>query len=363
MWKGLREFFTYTKKQRNGLLVLAALTLLIQAFLYFDDYLIELPKSDFAAFEVAVAEMEARDSVASIESEISFFPFDPNTVTSDEMKELGLSDRQISTINNYRTKGGKFRKHTDLERIYGIDSAWYVQAEPFVSIASAEKRYDKKEKFGLKPKAFDINKISKPELVKMGLREWQAKRIITYREKVKPYHTPQELYKVYGMDSALVNQLIPFIKIDSTDFEVKPKREERKLEVVEINAADSITLLTLPGIGPAYAKRIKKYRAKLGGFHSKEQLLEVYGMDEERLKQFEPWITIDENKIKKIDLNKATFKELLRHPYLEYEVVKNIVNFREQVRPYKSIDELKQIELIDGVLFSKIANYLTITSQ
>ncbi len=363
MWKGLREFFTYTKKQRNGLIVLAALTILIQAFLYFDDYLIELPKSDFTEFEVAVAEMERRDSLTSIESEISFFPFDPNTVTAEEMEELGLTDRQISTINNYRNKGGKFRKPEDLEKIYGIDSAWYSQAEPFVSIASAEKRFEKKDRFSLKPVPFDINKVSKPELVKMGLREWQAKRILTYREKVRPYQKPNDLYKVYGMDSALVDQLIPFITIDSADFKASPKRTERKPTIIEINSADSISLLTLPGIGPAYARRIKQYREKLGGFYYKEQLLEVYGMDEERLKQFESWITIDKNNIDKIDLNQATFKELVHHPYLDYEVVKNIMNFREQVRPYKSVDELKQIELIDGVLFSKIANYLTITSQ
>ncbi len=360
MWKGLREFFTYTKKQRNGLLVLAALTILIQLFLYFDDYLIKLPKSDFTEFEVAVRQMEERDSIASIESEISFFPFDPNTVSNEEMAELGLADRQISTLNNYRNKGGKFRKPEDLERIYGIDSVWYSQAEPFISIASAEKRADKKDRFALKLTPFDINKISKPELVKMGLREWQAKRILTYREKVKPYRQPADLYKVYGMDSTLVDQLIPFIKIDSAEFETKPKPAERKLVIIEINGADSLSLLNLPGVGPAYAKRIKQYRDKLGGFYKKEQLLEVYGMDEERLKQFEAWITIDENQIRKLDLNKATFKELLRHPYLEYNMVKSIVNFRQQVRPFKNVDELKNLEFLNEIVVERLKPYLEI---
>jgi DNA uptake protein ComE-like DNA-binding protein len=362
MWKGIREFFNYNKKQRNGLLVLAGLALLIQVFLYVDDFWVKSDASDFTMFEKAIAEMTLEDSLQEVHSQISFFPFDPNTVTHQEMQELGLKERQISTINNYRDKGGKFRRAGDLERIYGIDSTWYQKAEPFITIASAEKRKGERQRVLVTPTAFNINRVSKTDLEKMGLREWQAKRIITYREKVRPFQSPQELYKVYGMDSALVSQLVPYINIDSADFTSKVRSESRKLVVIEINTADSVSLLSLPGIGPAYAKRIKKYRDKLGGFYIKEQLLEVYGMDEERYTKFEAWIQIDKSELKKLDINKATFKDLLRHPYLDYEVVKNIVNFREQVRPYKSVEELKQIELIDGVLFSKIANYLTITS-
>jgi DNA uptake protein ComE-like DNA-binding protein len=41
-------------------------------------------------------------------------------------------------------------------------------------------------------------------------------------------------------------------------------------------------------------------------------------------------------------------------------VVNNIVRFREEYRRFESIDELMNLELIDGVLFSKIAGYLTV---
>lgn len=362
MWKGLREFLTYNKKQRNGLLVLATLALLIQLFLYFDDYLFHTPKTDFTQFEAAVAEWQLRDSLEqfSAREEISFFPFDPNTASKEELVELGLSARQISTLHNYRSKGGEFRKPSDLQKIYGIDSAWYEQAKPYIDIPSNEAKQEFHDRYSLKPTPFNINKISQPGLVKMGLRDWQARRIITYREKVKPYETPDELYKVYGMDSGIVDKLIPFIEIDSADIEVSPEAEERKLVVVEINTADSLALLKLPGVGPAYAKRIKQYRDRLGGFHSKAQLLEVYGMDEERLAGFEQWITVDKNQLRKLDLNKATFKELLHHPYLEYEMVKSIVNFREHTRPFKSVDELKHLEGLNEGVVEKLKPYLEI---
>lgn len=59
-----------------------------------------------------------------------------------------------------------------------------------------------------------------------------------------------------------------------------------------------------------------------------------------------------------MDINNPSFQELVHHPYLSYEQVKSIVNFRENVRPFESVEELKQLELIDDALFSKIANYL-----
>jgi len=42
------------------------------------------------------------------------FYFDPNTITGSEWKRLGLRDKTIKTIENYRIKGGRFYKPEDL---------------------------------------------------------------------------------------------------------------------------------------------------------------------------------------------------------------------------------------------------------
>src|SRR3569833_3197280 len=52
--------------------------------------------------------------------------------------------------------------------------------------------------------------------------------------------------------------------------------------VIELNSADSAKLTELKGIGPSFARRIINYRNRLGGFINKEQLKEVYGMDDDR---------------------------------------------------------------------------------
>ena len=360
MWKGFREIFTYNKKQRNGLLILIAVALGIQLFLYFSDFFIKpLPKEDTERFAMVVESWERqKDSAANYSpaENIAFFDFDPNTASKDDFEELGLRSFLAERIIRYRNKGGQFYKKEDLLTIYGMDSAWYNQVTPYVNIKGEERKKsfaEKEKKLNLKP--FEINSVSQTELQSYNIKEWQAKRIITFREKVHPYRNKEELFKVYGLDSGFVKELLPFVVIDEVE---GLEESEAEMVIVELNSADENQLMELSGIGPAFSKRIMEHREKLGGFYTKEQLLEVYGMDAERFEKISPYLNVDQSLIKRIDINTATFKELVHHPYLSYEQVKNIVSFREKVRPFKTNEELKQIELIDDAIFSKIANYL-----
>ena len=52
--------------------------------------------------------------------------------------------------------------------------------------------------------------------------------------------------------------------------------------MIELNSADSARLTELKCIGASLARRIVNYRNRLGGFINKDQLKEVYGMDDDR---------------------------------------------------------------------------------
>ena len=113
---------------------------------------------------------------------------------------------------------------------------------------------------------------------------------------------------------------------------------------IDINTADTTMLKQLPGIGGAFAKWIVNYREKLGGYCETEQLLEVYRMDTVRFNAIKDYVKIDSTFIpNKLKINSDKFKILLKHPYLEYDDVKKIVNHREQKGMIASWEQLRNV--------------------
>lgn len=130
-----------------------------------------------------------------------------------------------------------------------------------------------------------------------------------------------------------------------------------KAQPTDINRADSADLLPLPGIGPVYAGRIVKYRNLLGGFVSADQLGEVYGIPPETIIKIRAQIFIDSSAVRKIKIDSASFRELLRHPYLEFEDVKALVEYRDFKRDIESSDELRINHILPDTTIKKLDGY------
>ena len=137
-----------------------------------------------------------------------------------------------------------------------------------------------------------------------------------------------------------------------TKKEVKPVKQKVEPVIVNLNAADSAGLLPLSGIGPVFAGRIIKYRDRLGGFFYKEQLLEVKYFTQEMLDKIQDNIVIDTSLIQKLPINKLEFKEILRHPYVDYEMTVVIVNERKKMH-YTSIKDFSQRAQVGDTLLLK----------
>jgi competence ComEA-like helix-hairpin-helix protein len=129
---------------------------------------------------------------------------------------------------------------------------------------------------------------------------------------------------------------------------------------VEVNRATLEQLETIPGVGSFYAKNIIRYRERLGGFIRKEQLLEVWKMDEAKYAEIVDYISIDVNGLRKIKLNSATAEELKAHPYLNWNIANSLIKIRERLGGFKSIEEIKESILVNEELFNKLKPYVSL---
>lgn len=126
----------------------------------------------------------------------------------------------------------------------------------------------------------------------------------------------------------------------------------------DLNKCDSTELEGLPGIGPVLAARIIKFRKLLGGFVSVDQLKEVYGLSDSTFSIVSSRVDADPSDISFIHINKATFKELIRHPYFERYDVQAIIKYREMNGKINGFAELIENKVITGKKTLKIRPYL-----
>lgn len=204
---------------------------------------------------------------------------------------------------------------------------------------------------------FDPNQVTYEQLVQLGFRTKTAKGFIKFRKKGFVFKQKADVKKVFGVSEQFYNNLEPYILIETATKNISKKTPvtTKPQQKLDLNTADSASLVALRGIGPSYAKRILKYRSILGGYVSVEQLKEVYGFTDEIYSNIQGLFMVGNNGVTKINVNKDDFKVINKHPYITYEQTKLICNQRRQ----SPLTEQKLKEIIgDESLFSRLSLYL-----
>lgn len=217
---------------------------------------------------------------------------------------------------------------------------------------------------------FDPNTLDSAGFVRLGLPSWLARNIIRYREKGGRFRTPEKFARIYGLDSARYQRLLPYIRIDSLQFVNEAPRfrpdtlardypEKFKEQVViELNGADTATLKRVPGIGSGFASMLVAYRQRLGGYHSVTQLLELRGMTDSLFIRWEPWFEADPGKVTPIEVNRAGITRLRNHPYLNFYQAKVIYELRRERGKLHHISELELLEEFSAGDLERLTPYL-----
>ncbi|MCX6311865.1 MAG: helix-hairpin-helix domain-containing protein [Bacteroidetes bacterium] len=321
-----QQLFTFTDSERNGTIVLLILIAMVTVIISLQEKFTSLPKENFSDFDKFLATVQLKNNSDSLfdekknhwsekENETSngpsvseeagqhsvfhskeLFNFNPNGLSADDWVRLGLSPAQARSIKNYETKGGKFFSKDDVRKMFVISAERYNELEPFIVLPEKSERND------------------------------STKGYVDYKKE--------------NAAAKLAKSKFP--------------------SVIELNTADTSDLMSVNGIGPAFAKRILAYRERLGGYHSINQLTEVFGIDADKFAAIKSFVKADSTYIRKININTAEVSDFRKLPYISPNVANAIVSYRKAHGIFKSILEIKGCVLINVDLYQRIAPYLSI---
>lgn len=222
------------------------------------------------------------------------FPFDPNTADSTQLLALGLSPWQVRNIYKYRAAGGIYRRKQDFCRVYGMTNKQFRELEPYIVIGKDYQPYVA---------------INEPRAHHVSITDSIAMR------------GPSKL---------------------------------KMGEKIELNAADSLQLMRVPGIGRYFARQIENRKAWLGGFYSTDQLMEIENLPKEALNYF----YVNPSSIRKINVNKASLSELKRHPYINYYQARDILDYRRLRGSIKSLNDLRLLKDFSEQDIDRLKHYV-----
>lgn len=315
MWKVfVKEYLSFTRKERIGIFSLLSLIFACMMFPMFFHFMIHPKATDDRGFEKEISSLKMipADSAeadtylsksrsnayqhaytgntyhSSIHAEN--FYFDPNTTSATDWDRLGIKPKTIQTIQKYVSRGGRFKQADDLNKIWGLHPDEIKRLLPYVRIKTAV--------------------------------EDERKPGYTDRKPLH-YHKPVAL---------------PF----------------------DINTADTGLFIALPGIGSKLAERIIRFRDKLGGFISTSQVAETFGLPDSTYQKIKQKLMLGPVAVKKININTASLEELKSHPYIRYNLANAIVQYRNQHGDFMSITDLQKIMSVTPEMYNKLSPYVII---
>jgi DNA uptake protein ComE-like DNA-binding protein len=293
--KYIKSHFWYYKNQRNGIFVIVFLILILQSIILFADF----------------------------------------------------SSQDTSALN--AAKISAFRQH--------IDSLETIERERRIS----------------KIFPFNPNYISDYKAEQLGMSLAETDRLLLFRQKNKFINSAIEFQKITKVSDTLLAKIAPYFKfpewVSARNEQNKHKEDLRRAEMHrkeitvstnDINKATKEDFKLIYGIGEKLSERIIKYRSKLQGFSFESQLYEVWGLKKEIIEQlFLVFKIIEKPVIIKNNINSLSFKELLKNPYIDYELCKKIFEYKEEIAEFQDLSELKNIKDFPLVKYDRIVLYLS----
>jgi len=288
----LKEFFYHNSTERKASLVLIALVTALVLICWVWPYLVPISKFDHSQFkketeafvqglhtiekeedatnsdyEYRPKKYKRTNKNSDSQNEINPFPFDPNTADKLTLLSLGLSEKTVNGIINYREKGAKFKTKSDFSKVYTLKAEEFEQLSDFIQLPdSIEKKSFEDKKPMQRKKAdiavVDVNRANALDFDKLpGIGPSFAERIVKYREALGGFADLAQLEDIYGLNDSVLAKIEPYLSISASN-----------LKKININQMSAEELKSHPYLRWRHANAIVKYREKNGPYNSIEML-------------------------------------------------------------------------------------------
>lgn len=399
------DYFYFTANERKVIIVVLSAVVILRILpLTFPLFFSKNEAFSFPEMPQFSLSHQSHQSKLAEDKEIREFPFNPNVASREDLSNLGLTERVINTICNFRNKGGKFYKAEDFQKIWGLSPNEYQRLLPYIviesnnnypSVATNSATVNAANSAELFP--FSPNLASIEDLTKLGIPIKVAQRIVNYRSKGGVFRKKEDLQKIYDFPADLFAKLEPYIVLETNSNPSAQQVQNQALAQnqasasypnqnytipnelpgaysntpsytnysskknfsgsIDINQSNAEQWQQLPGIGAGYANKIVNFREKLGGFYSVEQIKETYGLPDSTFQKIKVHLRAS-SILRTININSVTQDELSKHPYCKTNHARLIINYRDTHGKFTNFESLKKVYGIQDIL-PKLQPYIS----
>lgn len=312
----IRDYLDFTRKERIAIGVIISLFIIILVLpLFIKKAAVSKYKRENAAWLSAVRQLKSAnpDTVneeitapahkdranagtenQSVTRSPGLFYFDPNKISADQWKRLGVNDKTISTIQKYLFKGGSFKKPEDLQKIYGLGLDKYKLLAPYIKIDSSPgiyplSRHEKEKNYPVQASLttshfinIDINTADTTAFISLpGIGSKLASRIISFREKLGGFYSVDQISETYGLQDSVFKKIKTYLQCNNAG-----------IKKLNVNTATKDELKAHPYIRWSIANAVIEYRNQHGRFTSLEDLKKINALDETVLNKLMHYLTL-----------------------------------------------------------------------
>ena len=276
----IKDYFQFNKKERNGILLLSCLLLLLILFYQFSHLLKQESRTDFSSFEKALAELEYEQEPTIEKQKDSLFYFNPNTLADKGWLVLGLPSTKLSVLRNFQKSGAIFKTKTDLKNCFAITDEFYEKVYKYISIPKIKKTETRSIKTKKTKQIVELNQADSLQFISInGVGPFYAKQILKYRKELGGFRNYAQLTEIWGLENLEIQKLKQQTSIDTLH-----------IRKVNVNTIELEQLKLHPYLNYKQAKMILNYRKQHGDFKQVKDIRKIKPISPELFRKIAPYL-------------------------------------------------------------------------